>query len=281
MISKTQQRFKSDSGFAYTVAGSGPAIVLVHGVGLRAEAWQQQVDALSQHNTVYALDMPGHGQSELLSNPEADLQAYVDAIASWIASEVKAPVILMGHSMGSMIALHFAVRYPQWCRGAVALNAVYRRTEAARQAVQARAKAMLENPQLDRVSTPIARWFSENPQGFEREMAELCASWLEAAPAVGYARAYGIFSRSDSPSDQALAEIEAPVAYITGDGDANSSPQMSQQMAALTPHGSAHVIEHSRHMVQLTHPAQINQLLLDFVARCQCESTHTKTHAGV
>lgn len=275
MTLKTQQRFKADCGLAFTQCGSGPAIVLVHGVGLRAEAWLHQIEVLSQHNTVYAIDMPGHGESELLADPAADLTEYVDVIAQWIEAEIKVPVIMMGHSMGSMIALQFAVRYPQWCRGAVALNSVYRRTEQARIAVQQRAQSMLDNPQLDRVTTPIARWFSENPQGFEKEMAQLCASWLVAAPATGYAKAYGIFSRNDGPSDTDLASIKVPVAFITGDGDSNSSPLMSQQMAALTPNASAHVIEDSRHMVQLTHPDEINSLLLNFVDQCQQE------HAGV
>jgi pimeloyl-ACP methyl ester carboxylesterase len=274
---KTQQRYKSAQGIAYTRSGitrnaNDPAIVLIHGVGLRAEAWFYQVEALAKSHTVYAIDMPGHGESDLLIDENAGLNEYVSAIASWVETEINAPVIIMGHSMGAMIALRFAIDYPQQCTAVVALNAVYQRTEEARAAVQQRAQHMLDNPDLDRVSTPIARWFGESPNGHDLEMAKLCASWLNAAPAQGYAKAYGIFSCNDGPLASELATINVPVAFVTGDGDSNSSPEMSIEMAELTPQGFACVIEDSRHMVQITHAQAVNQQLVDFVSQLPCDN---------
>jgi pimeloyl-ACP methyl ester carboxylesterase len=170
--------------------------------------------------------------------------------------------------MGSMIALNFAVRYKAICIGVAALNSVYRRTPEAEQAVQKRARDMVQTPALDKVTTPVLRWFNQDPQGLEKQMAELCSEWLLAAPATGYARAYQIFSQNDGPKDEALMALEIPVIFITGDGDSNSSGIMSERMAALCPHGSYAVIENSRHMVPMTHPDEINQLLAEFVSQC-------------
>lgn len=268
MTSITQQRYKSDNGIAYFKSGSGAPLVLIHGVGLRAEAWLNQVPVLSQHHTVYAIDMPGHGESDLLVEDDAGLDEYVDAIAAWIKTEIKEPVIMMGHSMGSMIALNFGIRYKAICTGVAALNSVYRRTPQAEQAVQQRALDMVKNPALDKVTTPIIRWFNQDPQGFEKQMADLCQQWLLAAPAAGYARAYQIFSRNDGPKDEELAALEIPVIFITGDGDTNSSGEMSERMAEICPNGSYAVIENSRHMVPMTHPDEINQLLAEFIKQC-------------
>lgn len=264
----TQQRSKSDNGLAYLKFGAGTPIVLVHGVGLRAEAWLNQVAELSQHHTVYAVDMPGHGESDLLDEESAGLNEYVDAIATWIEAEIKEPVIMMGHSMGSMIALNFGIRYKAICTGIAALNSVYRRTPQAEQAVQQRAQDMVKNPAMDKVTTPINRWFNQDPEGFEKQMADLCEQWLLAAPTAGYARAYQIFSQNDGPEDAELAALEMPVIFITGDGDSNSSGTMSERMAALCPNGRYAVIENSRHMVPMTHPDEINQLLAEFIKRC-------------
>lgn len=272
MTLKTQQRYKSSNGLAYFKTGSGTPIVLVHGVGLRAEAWLNQVPLLSQQHTVYAIDMPGHGESELLDQNDAGLDEYVDAIATWIKTEIKEPVIIMGHSMGAMIALNFAVRYKAICSGVAALNAVYRRASEAEKAVRQRALDMVNNPSLDKVTTPVQRWFNQDPQGFEKQMADLCAEWLSAAPMTGYARAYQIFSQNDGPEDEALKALEIPVTFITGDGDLNSSGQMSERMAKLCPHGSYSVIESSRHMVPMTHPDEVNTLLAEFVNQC-CKRT--------
>ncbi len=270
MTLKTQQRCKSDNGLAYFKSGTGTPIVLVHGVGLRAEAWLHQTSALSQNHLVYAVDMPGHGESDLLPE-DSSLQDYTDTIAQWIANEIKQPVIIMGHSMGSMIALDFATRYQHLCNGVAALNSVYRRSPEAKQAVQQRALDMVKNPEQDRVTTPILRWFNQSPEGFEKEMADLCHDWLSMAPAIGYARAYHIFSQNDGPEDEALVALTIPATFITGDGDANSSGLMSQRMADLCQNGSYAVIDNARHMVQMTHPDEINSLLIEFVAQCSTQ----------
>lgn len=268
MTLKTQQRYKSDNGIAFFKYGSGAPIVLVHGVGLRAEAWLNQVKMLSQQNTVYAIDMPGHGESDLLVEESADLEQYVDTIANWIKTEIEEPVIMVGHSMGSMISLNFGIRYKALCNGVAALNSVYRRTPQAEQAVKKRAMDMVKNPTLDKVTTPLKRWFNRYPEGFEKQMADLCEQWLLAAPTVGYASAYKVFSQNDGPLDEELAALEIPVTFITGEGDSNSTGAMSKSMAAICPNASYAVIENSRHMVPMTHPEEINQLLAEFIKQC-------------
>ena len=51
------------NGIAYLETGEGEPLLLIHGVGLNAEAWGPQIDALSDTHRVIALDMPGHGGS--------------------------------------------------------------------------------------------------------------------------------------------------------------------------------------------------------------------------
>ena len=100
-------------------------------------------------------------------------------------------------------------------------------------------------------------------------MAELCRDWLAKAPTEGYTRSYRIFSENDGPDDKALSELKVPVTFITGDGDSNSSALMSEQMASLCTNGSYTVISDSRHMLQMTHPDELNPLLVQFVEQCK------------
>ncbi|WP_261841927.1 alpha/beta fold hydrolase [Aliamphritea ceti] len=269
MTLKTLQRSKSANGLAFHRSGSGEPIVLIHGVGLRAEAWFQQLPVLSSHHEVLAVDMPGHGDSDLLSGTAPSLTAYVDHIASLLRETLTRPAMIIGHSMGAMIAVQLAARYPSLCKGVAALNAVYRRSDEARIAVQNRARQMWEHPEQDRVAAPIQRWFDVSGSEHEAAMAKLCASWLEAAPAEGYATAYSIFSEEDGPTDAELDSLAVPAWFITGDGDQNSSAQMSEQMASQCRYGHAEIIENSRHMLQLTHPDAINALLEQFIDSCE------------
>ncbi|MFQ3333976.1 MAG: pimeloyl-ACP methyl ester carboxylesterase, partial [Woeseiaceae bacterium] len=72
---KTLPRYRTTNNIAYYKTGNGPAILLIHGVGLRLESWNAQINILSQEHTVYAIDLPGHGESDqlILESPNIDL----------------------------------------------------------------------------------------------------------------------------------------------------------------------------------------------------------------
>ena len=73
-------------GLSAIVAGAGPPVVLLHGVGLRAEAWGAVMDRLAGDFLMIAPDMPGHGESAL--GAVSVLSDYVNAVASANANRV-------------------------------------------------------------------------------------------------------------------------------------------------------------------------------------------------
>ena len=75
MMWKTLPRYRTTNNIAYYKTGNGPAILLIHGVGLRLESWNAQISILSKEHTVYAIDLPGHGESDqlILESPNIDL----------------------------------------------------------------------------------------------------------------------------------------------------------------------------------------------------------------
>jgi pimeloyl-ACP methyl ester carboxylesterase len=147
-------------------------------------------------------------------------------------------------------------------RGVAALNAIYRRPEAASLAVQARAAA------LDGISAPdpaatLARWFdSASPE------RDACEDWLRAADPAGYRDAYRVFAAADGPADATLAALPCPALFLTGAREPNSTPAMSRSMAALVPQGRAEIIEDAAHMMPMTHAAQVTAHLAHFAAGC-------------
>lgn len=266
MIWTTLPRSEPDGGLSCHVAGRGAPVVLLHGVGLRAEAWGATVPALARNYRVHAFDLPGHGQSAALDTQSPDLIAFTDRIAAGIA-RIAAPVRLAGHSMGAMIALDLAVRYPELCAGVAALNAVYRRSDAAQSAVLARASDLAQGGTHD-PSAPLLRWFGAHPTGAMADAADACRDWLNGADPAGYAAAYRVFAMSDAPSDSALAAMTCPALFLTGAEEPNSTPAMSQSMAALVPDGRAVILDGAAHMMPMTHPKAVNSALMSFFERC-------------
>lgn len=266
MTSITLPRSNTPDGIAYHRCGNaaGMPVVLVHGVGLRSESWYQQINALQPHCDVFAMDMPGHGESTRITKESATLADFIQKLAHFIEHIVGRPAVIIGHSMGALLALTLAKFHPSLCRGIVSMNAVYQRSDQAREAVQNRAASLRETPQAD-PTAPVKRWFNDNPSAQDKHHAALCCEWLLAADLVGYATAYTVFSQEDGPATEDLQILDTPCLFITGDLDGNSTPAMSNAMAACVADASVLVVNDSRHMTPLTHADAVNPALLDFI----------------
>lgn len=279
---KTLERFQTSNGIACHRSGEGAAIVLVHGVGLRAESFGWQIAFLEKTYSVFAIDVPGHGESPGFDATCPGLGEYTARLKGFIDEVIGEPVMLVGHSMGAMIVVDFARRFPQHCRGVVALNAVHRRAADVALAVQQRAAALKQGDAGDVVSAPVRRWFGECPRGFELKMARCCEKWLNQVDRAGYGAAYSVFANENGLSDAEFMQLDLPALFLTGAHDENSTPEMSHAMANLAPAGEAVIIANARHLVQLTHASEVNKVLGRFFEHCEGAHVGARlTTAGV
>lgn len=258
MTWKTRQR--SDFGrLKAVISGAGPQVLLLHGVGLRAEAWGAQIEELSKEFRVIAPDMAGHGDSPMLTGAPT-LSDFVAAVADAMST----PAVVVGHSMGATMALDLASRYPELVRGIGAFNAIYRRSDDAKAAVQARA-ASLDGVSLADPEPTLSRWFG---RALSAERSA-CAEWLRNADPAGYRAAYRVFAAEDGPSDAALRALNCPALFMTGSDEPNSTPEMSAAMAKRSSNGWSVVLDGAAHMMPMTHPAAVNAALRDLIQRCE------------
>ena len=250
-------RPRSDrAGLAAIEAGEGAKIVLVHGVGLRSEAWNRQIDALAARYRVTALDMPGHGDSAVRDGMTG-VSDYADAVLAALGG----PTMVVGHSMGAMIALDLAVRRPDLITAVVALNAVFERSPEAARAVQARA-AELDGVTVADPTGALTRWFGTD----DTPERAACHDWLCSVTPAGYKAAYTAFAHNSGPRRADLARLSCPALFMTGAREPNSTPAMSKTMAALVPKGRAIIVPDAAHMMPMTHADMVNAALLDFAA---------------
>jgi pimeloyl-ACP methyl ester carboxylesterase len=97
---------------AYRVAGSGPAILLIHGIGDNSTTWSTVQSKLAQRFTVIAPDLLGHGKSD---KPRADysVAAYANGMRDLLSVLDIDRVTVVGHSLGGGVAMQFAYQFPQ------------------------------------------------------------------------------------------------------------------------------------------------------------------------
>ncbi|MEM9439191.1 MAG: alpha/beta hydrolase [Pseudomonadota bacterium] len=258
MIWTIQPRSEFGAMAAIT-SGKGLPLLLLHGVGLRAEAWTMQIEGLSPTWSVIAPDLPGHGESQMLGS-RPTLRDYVDRVAMAIGE----PVCVAGHSMGAMIALDLAIRYPGKVRGVAALNAIYRRSAEAAAAVLDRA-AVLDGVKPADPQGTLERWFGDTMSA----EALACKAWLTGVSPAGYKAAYSVFACEDGPSDIGLSGLQIPALFATGGAEPNSTPAMSHAMADLIPNGRAVVLKGAAHMMPMTHADAVTGMLSKFFDECR------------
>ena len=104
------------------VGGEGPPLALLHGLGGAASNWIELAPELARENRVIAVDLPGHGGSAPLP-ALPNLEPFADRVGLLLERENAYPAVLIGHSLGCVVALRLAMRSPELVGGLVLIAA--------------------------------------------------------------------------------------------------------------------------------------------------------------
>jgi pimeloyl-ACP methyl ester carboxylesterase len=102
----------------YRACGSGPPILLVHGLGGTSLNWAAVAPRLVATGRVLVPDLPGHGKSTAPGSL-ASLEPFAEALVALVEHEQAAPVPVVGHSLGGLVGVRLAVRRPEAVAGIV------------------------------------------------------------------------------------------------------------------------------------------------------------------
>lgn len=117
-------RFVTAGGvrFHVQVAGSGPAVLLLHGLGASSHSWRDVLPLLAERFTVIAPDLPGHGFSGMPADHDVSLPAMARVLAALLRALDAAPVVVAGHSAGAAVLVRMALDNRIAPRALVSLN---------------------------------------------------------------------------------------------------------------------------------------------------------------
>ena len=103
----------------FAVAGSGPVLVLIHGLVGSVANWRRNVKELAKDATVYAIDMANMGLSERVAGLDATMAGTADRLAALMQALGLSRADVAGHSHGGAVAMMFAARHPQRVRSLI------------------------------------------------------------------------------------------------------------------------------------------------------------------
>ncbi|WP_110205229.1 alpha/beta fold hydrolase [Nocardioides daejeonensis] len=97
---------------AYVKVGSGPALLLIHGLGCNHSTWAPVIETLARRHTVIVPDLLGHGESD---KPRADysIAAYANGMRDLLSVLDIDAATIVGHSLGGGVAMQFAYQFPE------------------------------------------------------------------------------------------------------------------------------------------------------------------------
>ena len=249
-----------DGSIQIEVAGSGPAIVLLHGWALDRRVWRAQVASLASGYRVIAVDRRGFG----CSTAPPDLARELDDLIAIQRTLQLGRMTLVGMSQGGRVALQFALAYPERIAGLVLQGAPL--------------DGFLPEPRGED-AIPIAAYAGLVRDGHIDRMRRLWAAHpLMRAPAALGPEVAALLDgyeardlRSDTPVllSSVAGELEAifaPALVVTGEHDTRWRQLVGDALAYGIPNSRRAVVAGGEHLCNLTHPQAFNGLLAGFVA---------------
>jgi len=245
---------------SYLKAGdsaAGHPILLIHGSGVSAGCWVNQLRGLREALRMMAIDLPGHGESDSIRT--ASVEEYADTVAKFLKVLGSGPVIVVGHSLGGAVAIALAARRPDTVSALVLLASCAK---------------------LPGVDSSRERWLAYLPGVLRRILYLSMAQKLLFAPGVPrYAVRLGMQElRSCRPetirkdleaakamdvADQA-AGLDVPTLILCGSRDRLTPPALSERLRDLIPRSRLCIIDGAGHMLLLEVPERVNQEVLNF-----------------
>lgn len=250
---------------------------MLHGIGSDATSFDRMLNHLPANWNVIVWNAPGYGRSNPLAEPAPDAGDYAERLEDFVRALDIGSMVLVGHSLGTLMAAAFAEKHPNRVSGLVLM--------ACAQGYGVDRGASLPAKAADRLDA-LARL---GPQAFAAERAPRLMAQAEKQPDVlveaiaamsridpaGYGQAVYALSRGDLAG--LVAGIALPSLVLVGREDVITPPDQSRKAhAALLSHAPdlAHEwieIENAGHIVHQQRPEAVAMALRDFIVRLQPE----------
>lgn len=213
-------------------AGDGSALLAVHGLGGGAWFFTPLIDRLRDECRVIAVDLPGTGRSPARAG--FTLDGWVTDLGALVRARGAAPVVLLGHSMGAIIALRAWRAWPEMIRGLVLVGGLPRARPAIRERLSDRLAA------LERESS-LAGWGRQvspgvfSPAAF-RDRPEIVSGFetaFESQDINSYRRSIQVLLDADATG--IASTVTVPTIIISGADDQYAPPASIQGFAREFP----------------------------------------------
>ncbi len=266
---------------AYVRAGSGPVVLLLHGLGCDHTTWDPVIESLSRRYTVIAPDLLGHGQSD---KPRADYSVggYANGMRDLLTVLGIDKVTVIGHSFGGGVAMQFAYQFPERTERLMLVSSGGLGPEVT-PAIRAittpgfhEVMGVLTLPGVRHLGIAGLRGLSalgwKSTRDFD-EVAEVFDTFKD--PAARHAIRHVVRAVVDwhgqivTMADRAYLTEEMPMWVVWGRDDRVIPVRHASHAARFAPSARVEVIPDAGHFPHKDHPYRFSRIVHDFIRSTQ------------
>ena len=255
----------NDGRFSYEAAGDGTLrpLIFLHGIGGAARAWRGQIEAFGKDYRAVAWDMPGYGSSAPIST--VTIATLAEALEDFLQKIGALEPVLVGHSIGGMIVLHWLTRNP--CAASAVVLAqtspAFGRRDGDWQKsfIEARLGPLDRGETMASLAPALVRELvGDDPDLAGLDVARDCMASVPVATYRATLMALLGFDQRET-----LKEIKVPTLVLSGTRDNNAPAPMMAKMASFIPSATYVELEGAGHLANLERPRAFNAALDQFL----------------
>ena len=255
----TSEKFKTD--YYFKKQDNRNPIVFIHGVGLKKEMWTPQIDFFKDHN-VLTYDLIGHGKTPL-KKTQLNFEDFIKQLLNLIDELELKSIHLIGFSLGSLIARHFAAKYGNRLSSLVLHASIYNRSLEQKRVVENRYE-LIKTDRPASKDTALRRWFSEEFIRNNEEIYDKIYSMLEENDHNNLLKAYKLFVYYED-DDEMFGKINVNTLVTTGQNDLGSTTKMAKNLTEQIVSAKYIEIKKGKHLCNIECAEDFNKTIELFV----------------
>lgn len=247
---------------AYEERGSGPVLLFIHGFPFDRTMWIAQLAGLAKIRTAVAVDLRGHGLSEVITGGDFSMDLFADDVVKTLDAIGADKADIAGLSMGGYVLFSLWRRHPDRIRSLIFIDT---KAEADSDEAKAGREKTAETAAAQGMQ-PIYETLAPKVVGSSPSIEvqdKLKQMMLDTAPEIAAADSLAMRDRADSTGD--LPKITVPVLWLHGEEDALMPIDGGRASAAKIPGAQFVGIPKGGHVSPMENPDAVNAAISDFL----------------
>jgi len=248
---------------------SQPTLILLHGAGGHAEAYVRNLREHARHFSVWAIDMVGHGWSDLARH-DLEIHHYVEHVAAFMDAIGVQRAHLSGESLGGWVAARFAIEYPQRIDRLVLNTAGGSQADPkVMERIRTLSMQAVEDPAWDFIQTRVQWLLADKSKAYDDMVATRQA--IYARPGMVQSMRHVLVLQDMETRQRNLlrapdyARIEAPTLVLWTSHDPTADVAEGRRMASMIPGALFTVMDGCGHWPQFEDTTVFDPLHIDFL----------------